>query len=74
MQPANHRTGSAQTHCTIITARAGCRGQVFLQKQLEIREGKDKVVATWIRDVITHDLGILVYVRRVCVGFMRRGA
>ena len=31
--------------------------QVFLQKQLEIREGKDKVLATWIRDVITHDLG-----------------
>ena len=25
--------------------------------QLEVREGKDKVLATWIRDVITHDLG-----------------
>ena len=31
--------------------------QVFLQKQLEVREGEDKVLATWIRDVITHDLG-----------------
>ena len=31
--------------------------QVFLQKQLEVREGKDRVLATWIRDVITHDLG-----------------
>ena len=28
--------------------------QVFLQKQLEVRDGKDKVLATWIRDVITH--------------------
>ena len=31
--------------------------QVFLQKQPEVGEGKDKVLATWIRDVITHDLG-----------------
>ena len=31
--------------------------QVFLQRQLEIREGKDKVLAAWIRDVISHDLG-----------------
>ena len=31
--------------------------QVFLQKQLEVRDGKDKVLATWISDVITHDLG-----------------
>ena len=31
--------------------------RVFLQKQLEVREGKDSVLATWIRDVITHDLG-----------------
>ena len=23
----------------------------------EVREGKDKVPAMWIRDVITHDLG-----------------
>ena len=31
--------------------------QVFLQKQIEVREGKDKVLVTWIREVITHDLG-----------------
>ena len=31
--------------------------QVFLQKQPEVREGKDQVLAMWIRDVITHDLG-----------------
>ena len=29
----------------------------MFQKQLEVREGKDKVLATWIRDVYTHDLG-----------------
>ena len=31
--------------------------QVFLQKQVEVREGKDKVLAMWICDVTTHDLG-----------------
>ena len=30
--------------------------RVFLPKQLQVREGKNKVLATWIRDVITHDL------------------
>lgn len=31
--------------------------QVFLQKQLQVREGKDKVLASWMRDVTTNDLG-----------------
>ena len=31
--------------------------KVFLPKQLQVREGKDKVLASWIRDAITHDLG-----------------
>ena len=31
--------------------------QVFLQKQLEVREGKNKVLSMWIRNVITQDLG-----------------
>ena len=30
--------------------------RVFIQKQLQVREGKNKVLATWIRDVITHAL------------------
>ena len=30
---------------------------VFLQQQLEIREGKDKVLATWIRGVIIWAVG-----------------
>lgn len=29
----------------------------YLSKELQVREGKDKVRALWTRDVITHDLG-----------------
>ena len=41
------------TFCALTRRRiVSALWQVFLQKQLEIREGKDKVLATWIRDVI----------------------
>ena len=46
------------TFCALTRRRiVSALWQVFLQKQLEVREGKDKVLAMWIRDVITHDLG-----------------
>ena len=46
------------TFCALTRRRiVSALWQVFLQKQLEIREEKAKVLATWIRDVITHDLG-----------------
>ena len=46
------------TFCALTRRRiVSALWQVFLQKQLEVREGKDKVLATWIRDVIPHDLG-----------------
>ena len=46
------------TFCALTRRRiVSALWQVFLQKQLEVREGMDKVLAMWIRDVITHDLG-----------------
>ena len=46
------------TFCALTPRRIlSALWQVFLQKQIEVREGKDKVLATWIREVITHELG-----------------
>ena len=46
------------TFCALTRRRiVSALWQVFLQKQLEVWEGKDKVLAMWTRDVITHDLG-----------------
>ena len=60
----SNRTAAVDDQTDVITFCALTRRRivsalwhVFLQKQLEVREGKDKVLATWIRDVTTHDLG-----------------
>ena len=48
----------AITFCALTRRRiVSTLWQVFLQKQLEVQEGKVKVLATWICDVITHDRG-----------------
>ena len=45
--------------CSALTRRwtLSVPWRVLLQKQLQAREGKDKVLTTWIPDVITLDLG-----------------
>ena len=45
------------TFCALTRRRTvSALWQVFLQKQLEVREGKERVLAMWIRNVSTHDL------------------